>query len=159
MVRVECWTNFLWQISHSYGFSPVWIRRCDFKLMAPAKDRPQYSQSDVFLVKCKVLWLLRCEDLAKLSPQKEHLNGRSPVWMRWCVTHAVLKLEANGQNSHRNRVFFSCLSMCKRKLDFREKHFWHLGHSYGSGFGFVLDDFLPWWWDWVFSFLTFVLLK
>lgn len=47
--------------AHLYGFSPVWMRRCWFKIVRCLKFRPQYTHpygfSFVCILKCCVKWL------------------------------------------------------------------------------------------------------
>lgn len=63
------------QRKHSYGFSPVWMRRCS----------------------------LRARDCVKPLWQTSHMNGLSFVWIRQCSLSAFCWVNAFSQTSHLKR--------------------------------------------------------
>ena len=84
--------NNLPQSLHSYGFSPVWIRRCLTKLVFWENLFPHSSH----LNGCSPVWVRKWTTkhllLAKPFPQSSHLNGFSPVWTRRCLIKLLIAL-------------------------------------------------------------------
>lgn len=67
------WENVLWHLSHLNGFSPVWVRMWLFRVVAPAKERPQKPHLNGF----SLMWITTCS-LSSAGPGNE--EGQCPHW-------------------------------------------------------------------------------
>ena len=63
--------------------------------------------------------------------QKEHLYGRSPVWVRRCCVKLPFCVKAFSHTEHRNGLSPVWTLMWFAKLDLFWKDLWHKEHLYG----------------------------
>ena len=99
------WANHTPHTSHLNGFSPLWLRKCFFKLLSSEKHDPHKSHGNGFSWRfilllraqrnshkshlkygfspvCVRMWSLKLWNETKHNPHTSHLKGFSPVWVR-----------------------------------------------------------------------------
>lgn len=103
-----CVIKLLSQNSHLCGLKPVWMRRwlanrrLSLKILLHSGQVCNFSSGGVSMLCCILAWRLYCDCDANWEPHTSHLNGRSPLCMRWCTTSWCLYMNAFVHSVHLN---------------------------------------------------------
>lgn len=99
-LRYAFQANDLWQCSHVYGFSPVWMREWRTMLLRRLNRREQEPHSNGFSRVCTRSWSCIFFFSMNAFRQIRHLCGFSFVWMRSWRTQLHFSLNRRSQNRH-----------------------------------------------------------
>jgi hypothetical protein len=83
--------------SHSYGFSPVWLRSCATMVQLCAARKGQKRQPYGFSPLCLRMWLFSMSLVLPRYSHSSHAKGRSPVCVRSCAARDVRQRKRIGQ--------------------------------------------------------------